>query len=49
MNKTSNNPRFEELEERLEMAQVAAASEDRCIGNNHHTEGGSQEEVETQP
>lgn len=38
--KKENNvvPHFEELEERLEMAQVAAASEDRCIGNNSHHE-----------
>lgn len=32
-NKTANTPHFEELEERLEMAQVAASDLIRCNGS----------------
>lgn len=48
--KTVNTPHFEELEERLEMAQLASADVARCGGTNNHTPSiDDNQDVDVQP
>lgn len=48
--KTVNTPHFEELEERLEMAQLASADVARCGGTNNQTPSiDDNQDVDVQP